>query len=110
MEAVISYILMPRMDGYRLCQEVRKREEFDRVPFVFYTSTYTPPSDEQVAMDLGADKLVRKPAPPRELVEALQDVFKHPAHRRPREGAPPTRIGCNEFRAPEKRCEYPQGA
>ena len=33
--AVISDILMPRMDGYRLCLEVRKSEKFKALPFIF---------------------------------------------------------------------------
>jgi CheY-like chemotaxis protein len=44
-DAVISDILMPRMDGYRLCSEVRKRKEFEYLPFIHYSATYTSPSD-----------------------------------------------------------------
>jgi CheY-like chemotaxis protein len=33
-DAIISDILMPRMDGYRLCHEVRKNANFDAVPFI----------------------------------------------------------------------------
>src|SRR5258707_9332097 len=37
-DSIISDILMPRMDGYRLCLEVRKSESH-ALPFIFYTST-----------------------------------------------------------------------
>ncbi len=59
-DAVISDVLMPRMDGYRLCLEVRKSKNFGGVPFLFYTSTYTSPSDEETARKLGADRFLRK--------------------------------------------------
>src|SRR6185295_12931652 len=58
-EAIISDILMPRMDGYRLCIEVRKSEKFKALPFVFYTATYVSPSDAKAALDLGADKFLK---------------------------------------------------
>jgi len=55
-DAVISDILMPRMDGYQLCLHVRKSKRYGAVPFMFYTSTYTLPSDESTAMKLGGDR------------------------------------------------------
>src|SRR5712671_2451033 len=61
MHAVISDILMPRMDGYQLCLEVRKSGKFGDIPFIFYSSTYTSPSDEQMALNVGADKFLKKP-------------------------------------------------
>ena len=62
MDAVISDILMPRMDGYRLCHEIRKSDRLRDMPIVLYTSSYTSPSDEKLALDLGADKYLMKPA------------------------------------------------
>src|ERR1043166_8180490 len=71
-DAIISDILMPRMDGYRFCLEVRKRPASKRTPFIFYTSTYTSPSDEKTALRMGADKFLKKPASSEELLAALQ--------------------------------------
>src|SRR3984893_4572177 len=73
-DAVISDILMPRMDVYRLCSEVRKRKEFEHIPFIHYTATYTSPSDEKLSCDLGADVFLRKPAPAEEIIGALRRV------------------------------------
>jgi signal transduction histidine kinase len=71
-DAVISDILMPRMDGYRLCLEVRKHKEFKHLPFIHYTATYTSPSDEKLSSYLGADVFLRKPAPAKDIVGALR--------------------------------------
>jgi two-component system, cell cycle sensor histidine kinase and response regulator CckA len=74
-DAIISDILMPRMDGYRLCSEVRKRKEFEHVPFIHYTATYTSPGDEKFSADLGADVFLRKPAPAEEIIGALRRLI-----------------------------------
>jgi signal transduction histidine kinase len=82
-DAVISDILMPRVDGYRLCQEVRRR--WRDMPFIFYSATYTSEGDEKLCYDMGGDKFLRKPSPPNELMAALDEAThgaaRHGAHR-----------------------------
>lgn len=73
-DAIISDILMPRMDGYRLCYEIRKNEKFRLLPFIFYTATYTSPSDESLCYNLGADKYLQKPASAKAILTALKEA------------------------------------
>ena len=82
-DAVLSDILMPRMDGYRLCHEIRTNERLRDLPIVMYTSTYTSPSDEKLALSLGADKYLRKPAPFETILTALHEAIAMP-HSTPR--------------------------
>src|SRR4051794_1676676 len=70
-DVIISDILMPRMDGYRLCYEVRKNQRLESLPFIFYTATYTSPGDEKLCVDLGGNKYLRKPATADEILTAL---------------------------------------
>lgn len=70
-DGVISDILMPRMDGYRLCMEIRQHPGLADLPFILYTSTYNSPSDRKLAESLGADAYLAKPAPLRLLMDAL---------------------------------------
>lgn len=75
-DAIISDILMPRMDGYRFCYEVRLDGRFRNLPFIVYSSSYTSDSDEQLAIDVGADLFIRKPASPEAILEALTRLGK----------------------------------
>jgi len=73
-DVIISDILMPVMDGYRFCNEVRRSEEHRDIPFIVYTSTYLSPSDEKLSLDLGADSYVRKPASLAEIKQTIENV------------------------------------
>jgi signal transduction histidine kinase len=81
-DAIISDILMPRMDGYRFCQEVRKCKWLAATPFIFYTSTYTSLGDEKLALDCGADRYLKKPAPLSTMLMALLELVS-PENPRP---------------------------
>jgi diguanylate cyclase (GGDEF)-like protein len=60
-DLIISDILMPEMDGYGLCRAVKQNHHLEKIPFIFYTATYTSVQDERFAMSLGASKFLIKP-------------------------------------------------
>lgn len=74
-DLVISDILMPVMDGFTLCKHWRAEAALRGIPFIFYTATYTDARDEQLAMDLGADRFVLKPQEPQVMHAIIQDVL-----------------------------------
>lgn len=77
-DAVISDILMPGMDGFALCKEWRRDERLKKIPFIFYTATYTDPKDEALALDLGADKFIVKPTDPAAFMDLFRKVLANP--------------------------------
>ena len=77
-DAVVSDILMPRMDGYRLCHEVRSNPALQSLRFILYSSTYTSPSDVRLGNTVGADQFVAKPAPVGVILAALQIAHAQP--------------------------------
>jgi len=86
-DAIISDILMPRMDGYRLCMEVRGNPQSCDVPFIAYTATYTSQGDEKLMLEIGADRFLRKPASAALLSWTVREVVQ--ARRRPPSSARP---------------------
>jgi len=80
-DTVISDIMMPRMDGYRFCLEVRKSERLRSIPFIVYTSTFSSPGDEKLALEMGADRYITKPAPANSILDAIREVQTRPGPR-----------------------------
>jgi PAS domain S-box-containing protein len=74
-DGIVSDILMPRMDGFRLIRECKKDPALRQVPFIFYTATYTEMKDEEFGLSLGAIRYIIKPAEPEELLLQIRDAF-----------------------------------
>lgn len=77
-DAIISDILMPRMDGYRLCHELHKQKRWENLPFIIYSATYVTDSDRKLALDMGADSFITKPASNKTIVDVLRSSIQKP--------------------------------
>ncbi len=86
-DAVITDILMPRMDGFRLCHEIRSSTTFNSaMPVIFYTGTYNSAADEELARAVDADGYLLKPASTTEILAAVRRA--QAADRQPRSPSP----------------------
>ncbi len=74
-QLIISDLLMPVMDGYTLLRHWKSDARLKQIPFIVYTATYTDPKDEQLALDLGADAFILKPAEPEALLARVRSVL-----------------------------------
>src|SRR5580704_17745086 len=74
-DLVLTDILMPNIDGYMLCYTIRTSETLKDIPVIIYSATYTSFSDENMAMEIGADKFIRKPASMDVLIAAAHDLL-----------------------------------
>ncbi len=75
-DILISDIMMPKMDGYQLCQKCKQNDKLKDIPFVFYTATYTKEEDEKLGLSLGANSFIRKPTEPDVLIQMLSEIVE----------------------------------
>lgn len=71
-DMLILDIMMPGLDGYSVCREIRKTSQ---VP-VIMVSAKDEEIDRILGLELGSDDYISKPFSPRELVARVKNIFK----------------------------------
>ena len=69
---VILDIMLPKIDGYEVCSEIRKESQ---VPIIMLTALGDI-SDRVLGLELGADDYVMKPFSPKELEARIRSVLR----------------------------------
>jgi DNA-binding response OmpR family regulator len=77
-DLVILDIMLPKMDGFEVCRELRGRKKFSGMPIIMLTARGEE-VDRVVGLELGADDYVVKPFSPRELILRIKAVLKRVA-------------------------------
>ena len=73
--AVVSDIVLPRMDGFALCRKWKQDERLQAIPFVFYTRRHDDPKYERFALELGAEKFLARSEQPDALAEVIDELL-----------------------------------
>jgi DNA-binding response OmpR family regulator len=71
-DLIIIDIMMPKMDGYELCEKIRRESE---VPIIMLTARGEE-RDRVMGLTLGADDYLTKPFSPRELMLRIRNIFR----------------------------------
>lgn len=75
-DAVISDILMPKVDGYELCLQIRQNPEFANIPVILLTSHYLEDEDKILGRKVAANYYLTRSPSALELIEKLGDCLK----------------------------------
>ncbi len=71
-DLVILDVMLPDMDGFEICKEIRKESN---IPIIMLTARGDI-TDKVVGLEIGADDYLAKPFEPRELVARIQSVLR----------------------------------
>ena len=69
---IILDIMMPKMDGWQVCREIR---EYSKVPIIMLTAK-TDERDELQGFQLGVDEYISKPFSPKILVARVEAILR----------------------------------
>src|SRR6201982_2115049 len=68
-------VMLPGMDGFDLCRQIRLTTALAKTPVIFLTAK-TDESDRVTRLRLGGDDYITKPLSPRELVARIRTVLR----------------------------------
>lgn len=69
---VILDVMMPKMDGWQVCREIRK---FSKVPIIMLTAK-SDEQDELLGFELGVDEYISKPFSPKILMARVDAILR----------------------------------
>jgi PAS domain S-box-containing protein len=82
--AIVSDVLMPNLDGFKLCLAVRHDPVLTDVPVILLSSTFTTATDRRLALDVGAQDLVLRTPGLEEMFRALELALRGGPSPRPK--------------------------
>ena len=74
-DMIVSDILMSKMDGFQLCRECKKDNSLKKIPFIFYSATYTDEKSRKLALDIGAVEYIIKPQEPDVFIKIVNKIW-----------------------------------
>jgi PAS domain S-box-containing protein len=87
-DVVVSELIMPVMDGYTLLRSWKTDAQLKGIPVMIYTGSQSDPEDEKLALDLGADRFMLKPADPNLFLSSIDALLDHPSPAAPQFSLP----------------------
>lgn len=77
-DLIILDIMLPRMDGFEVCKNIKQDRRLASIPIIMLTAKGEE-VDRVVGLELGADDYVVKPFSPRELILRIKAILKRKA-------------------------------
>jgi DNA-binding response OmpR family regulator len=78
LEPVLVFIdaMMPKKDGYQVCQEVREDPTITRQPYIIMLTARGQEADRERANRVGVDEFMTKPFSPSKVLSRVQEILE----------------------------------
>ena len=74
-DLVILDLMLPKMDGYKVCGLLKKDSRYARIPIIMFTAR-AQEEDFSLGKELGAEAFITKPFEPSELLSKIKKFLK----------------------------------
>jgi len=74
-DLIILDVMMPKMDGYKVCSLLKNDEQYKNIPIILFTGK-AQEDFEDVGKKAGADAFITKPFDPPELLAKIEELLK----------------------------------
>ena len=74
-DLVILDIMLPNIDGYEICEAIKKDSVFKKTPVILLTAK-DPGHEMDKIREAGADSCMVKPFEPKDLLEKIRELIK----------------------------------
>jgi two-component system, OmpR family, alkaline phosphatase synthesis response regulator PhoP len=75
-DLIILDVMMPKMNGYEVCERIRKTDEFKHTPIIFLTAKGSE-TDEVYGLNIGANDFIQKPISPKKLIARVKSNLRN---------------------------------
>jgi two-component system, OmpR family, alkaline phosphatase synthesis response regulator PhoP len=73
-DLIILDVMLPKMDGYKVCRMLKFDEKYRHIPIIMFTAR-AQESDRQTGEQVGADAYITKPFDPAVLLLKMKDLL-----------------------------------
>ena len=75
-DLILLDIMMPKMDGYQVCEALRYKEETKEIPIIFVTAKTEVKDWTHAIFNVGVNSYITKPINPKKLLDKVKSVLK----------------------------------
>ncbi len=73
-DLIILDLMLPKMDGYKVCGLLKADSRYNKIPIVLFTAR-AQESDKKMGEDVGADAYITKPFEPQVLLDKIKELI-----------------------------------
>jgi len=73
-DLVILDLMLPKIDGYKVCRMLKFDEKYKKIPIIIYTAR-AQAVDEKLGYEVGADAYMTKPFDPKKLLAKINELL-----------------------------------
>lgn len=74
-DVIVLDLMLPKLDGYKVCRMLKFDEKYKHVPVIMLTARVQK-NDEKLGYEVGADAYMTKPYDAQELVKKIRKLLK----------------------------------